>query len=89
LQPVPILFYNFEFPSKFRKIDREIQLAQNSHFMKKWRNIFRLQTAEREINKFTCDCVMMREKVKDVAEACADWLARRNGQRNGKTSRET
>ncbi len=22
--------------------------------------------------------------MKDVAEACADWLARRNGQRNGK-----
>lgn len=33
--------------------------------------------------------MVMREKVKDVAEACAEWLARRNGQRNGKTSRET
>jgi hypothetical protein len=33
--------------------------------------------------------MMMKEKVKDVAEACADWLERRNGQRDGKTSRET
>jgi hypothetical protein len=33
--------------------------------------------------------MMMKEKVKDVAEACAEWLARRNGQRDGKTSRET
>jgi hypothetical protein len=57
--------------------------------MKKLGNIFQLPAAEREINKFTCDCVMMREKVKDVTEACAEWLARRNGQRNGKTSRET
>jgi hypothetical protein len=45
--------------------------------VKKLRNIFQLPAAEREINKFTCDCVMMREKVKDVAEACAEWLARR------------
>jgi hypothetical protein len=76
LQPVPIFFDNFEFPSKFRKIDREIQLAQNSHFHEEMGKYFPT-TNSRKRNNIPCDCVMMREKVKDVAEACAEWLARR------------
>jgi hypothetical protein len=65
-----------DFPPKSKKSTGKFNWHKIQIFMKKWGNIFRLPAAEREINKFTCDCLMMREKVKDVADACADWLAR-------------